>query len=207
MQPTRGIRAFFGMLACLAVLVASTVSAKQDSPSDLVDSFHQTLLMTMKQADSLGVQGRFDKLLPAIDRAFHLPLMTYFVSSRYWDSASKAERWALVRAAKRLSAGELAVLFDGYDGETFEVTGTRALKDESVIVETEMKRRTEPPVAVNYRLRAFKSGWRIVDVMLDGNISQLVKRKGEYASILRDGGVTGLTEVLNAKTEEMLRGE
>lgn len=197
----------FGALALVLVLGVSAARANPDAPTGLVEAFNQTLLDVMKHAKTLGVRGRYDKLLPAINKTFHIPLMAYFVTGPYWGKATKEQRHALIGAAERMSAGELAVLFDDYDGETFEIKGTRMLKDSSTLVETLINRRNDPPVKVDYRLRSFKSGWRVIDVILDGSISQLVKRKGEYAAILEKGGVARLTATLNAKADEILKGK
>ncbi|HBT41819.1 MAG TPA: hypothetical protein DEB21_07330, partial [Rhodospirillaceae bacterium] len=54
------------------------------------------------------------------------------------------------------------------------------------------------------RLRKFDEKWRIIDVLLDGTISQLIKRRDEYRRTLEDSGVAGLTNLLNAKADEIL---
>ena len=57
---------------------------------------------------------------------------------------------------------------------------------------------------MTYRLRKFGEKWRIIDVLLDGTISQLIKRRDEYRRTLEDSGITGLTNLLNAKVDEIL---
>ena len=113
----------------------------------------------------------------------------------------------LIQAARRMGAGELAVLFSGYGGETFDTTGTQGIKDGSVLVETELVRKAESNVKLTYRLRKFGEEWRIIDVLLDGTISQLLKRRDEYRRTLEKSGVSGLTDLLNAKADEILASE
>ena len=62
-------------------------------------------------------------------------------------------------------------------------------------------------VDITYRVRKFDENWRIIDVLLDGTISQLVKRKDEYRRTLEDGGVSALTNLLNTKADEILASE
>jgi phospholipid transport system substrate-binding protein len=180
----------------------STVRA--DMPETVVDAFHSDLLAVMKDSDNLGVSGRYTKFLEHLDRYFHMPLMVSFVSGTHWAKADQDARRKLNDAARRLSAGELAVLFSGYGGETFKTVGTRPIKDGSVLVETELERQSDSNVKVTYRLRKFGEKWRIIDVLLDGTISQLIKRRDEYRRTLEDSGISGLTDLLNAKADEIL---
>ena len=177
--------------------------AGDSTPEAVVESFHTDLLGVMKNAKTLGVAGRYKKFLGLIDSYFDMPLMVAFITSESWRNASTEAKMGVVKAAKRLSAAELAVLFDSYGGETFKTTGSMVLRDKSVLVETALKRENDPDVKVSYRVRKFGDKWRIIDVLLDGTISQLVKRRGEYYRTLVDSGISGLTKLLNAKADEI----
>jgi phospholipid transport system substrate-binding protein len=189
------------------LLVIAPASARADAPEAVVTAFHEDLIAVMKASDSLGVSGRYNKFLAYLDRYFHMPLMAAFVSGARWSKASQDERVDLVRAARRMSAGELAVLFSGYGGERFETAGNQPIKDGTVLIRTELKRSEGGDVDVTYRLRKFGEQWRIIDVLLDGTISQLVKRKDEYRRTLEDGGIPALTALLNAKADEILASD
>lgn len=186
-------------------MAPSTVRA--DMPETVVDAFHNDLLAVMKDSDNLGISGRYTKFLTYLDRYFHMPLMVSFVSGTHWAKADPQARQNLNEAARRIGAGELAVLFSGYGGETFKTVGTRPIKDGSVLVETELERRSDSNVKLTYRLRKFGESWRIIDVLLDGTISQLLKRRDEYRRTLEDNGISGLTNLLNAKADEILASD
>jgi phospholipid transport system substrate-binding protein len=42
----------------------------------LIQAFYEALLAGVKQAKDLGVQGRFEKLTPVVEKTFDLPTMT-----------------------------------------------------------------------------------------------------------------------------------
>jgi len=65
-------------LACMSAIGigAGTARAAGASPADLVETFHDQLLGVMKAAETLGFQGRYDRLASPISTAFHLRLMT-----------------------------------------------------------------------------------------------------------------------------------
>jgi phospholipid transport system substrate-binding protein len=54
-------------------------------------------------------------------------------------------------------------------------------------------------------LRQTELGWRIVDVYLDGTISELARRRDEFTSIIKNQGLDGLIALLKKKNEELAR--
>ena len=58
---------------------------------------------------------------------------------------------------------------------------------------------------VSYILLPTGLGWRIVDVIIDGGVSELTLRRSEFASVVRDKGVDGLMTALDAKIGELAR--
>ena len=195
------------VLVGISLLTSMPQLARADAPQDVVESFHAGLVSVMKDGKNLGISGRYNKFLKLSDSYFHIPLMVAFVSGDNWAKADKEARMHLIQAARRMGAGELAVLFSGYGGETFDTTGTQGIKDGSVLVETELVRKAESNVKLTYRLRKFGEEWRTIDVLLDGTISQLLKRRDEYRRTLEKSGVSGLTDLLNAKADEILASE
>lgn len=191
------------LAAALALAALAPQRAWAETPESVVDGFHRELLGIMKDAKDLKVSGRYQKFLGLIDRYFHMPLMVAFVTGDHWTKASESARNAAITAARRLSAAELAVLFDGYSGESFKTTKVQTIQDKSVLVETDLVRTSDGNVKVTYRTRRFGENWRIIDVLLDGSISQLLKRREEYARTLADGGLDGLSRLLNSKADEI----
>ena len=71
------------------------------------------------------------------------------------------------------------------------------------IVETRLILTEGSPIALNYLLRQTPAGWRIVDIYLAGTISELARRRDEFASIIRNQGVDGLIALLKRKNQEL----
>ena len=53
-------------------------------------------------------------------------------------------------------------------------------------------------------MRQFAQDWKIVDVLLDGSISELAVRVSEYRNILRKKGVSALANALNVKANQLV---
>jgi phospholipid transport system substrate-binding protein len=129
--------------------------------------------------------------------------MTRIVVGGRWTKLSEAERRQVVDLFRRFSVSTYANEFSGYGGERFELGDDRAHPGLGTIVETRLVLKDGAPVELNYLLRETPQGWKIVDVYLDGTISELARRRDEFASIIRSRGVDGLIALLKKKNEEL----
>ncbi|MDA0239658.1 MAG: ABC transporter substrate-binding protein [Proteobacteria bacterium] len=179
--------------------------ASAENPRAVVESFHTVLLDVMKQSKVLNVKARFDRLLPAIQQAFNLPLMVKAASGNGWKLASEPEKAEMVAAFTRMSAGTYASRFSGYSGQEFKTVGERPGPRDMILVETEIASPDGSSVTLTYLTRKAEDGWRIVDVLLDGGISELAVRRSEYRRIVKTGGAGGLTSILNQTAEKLLQ--
>ena len=191
------------LVLILAAFGAGDLRAQEAGPRAVVSTFQDTLLATMKEAGPLGFEGRYQRLQPAMESAFDLEQMTRIVVGGRWAKLSEAERRQVVELFRRFSVSTYASEFSGYGGEQFEIGDDRAQPGLGTIVETRLVLKKDAPVELNYLLRETPQGWKIVDVYLDGTISELARRRDEFASIIRSQGVDGLIALLKKKNEEL----
>lgn len=177
----------------------------QATPTAVVEGFHARLLDVMRNAASLGVRGREQRLRPAMEAAFNLPAMTRIAIGPAWSGLSGAEQQALVRAFSEWSIANYANQFSGFAGESFSTLGESTLASGDRLVRTQLDRPNDSPVALSYLLRSGEGGWRIVDVYLAGTISELASRRAEFTTLLREGGAGRLLADLRARTAGLLR--
>lgn len=186
-----------------SVLFPGSVLA--ESAKEQVASFQGQLLGVMKNAESLGVQGRYKELQPIVSNAFNLPLMAGLSAGDHWKSSTPDQRKRLVEAFSRTSIATLATLFNSYSGETFTVTGERDGPQNIKIVDTILKTpKREKDVQISYVVRKQEGDWRLIDVFVDGGISELKVRISEYSQTLKKGGIEALISLLNNKADELL---
>ena len=186
------------------LVLASSADAGDGDAAAVVARFHDGLLSVMKEADALGVTGRYRRLAPEIERAFHLRLMARVTSGSFWKKADAARRDGFAAAFTRLSVATYASRFDGYSGQGFETTGDRPGPRATHLVDTRILSPGESPVPLTYVLKRLEGRWGIVDVLLETGISELAVRRSEYRSVLKKDGVDGLIAVLDAKADELL---
>jgi phospholipid transport system substrate-binding protein len=194
----------FVVFAVVLSAVGTAGAVAQDAGAKtVVSTFQDRLLATMKEGPSLGFEGRYQRLLPAMNDAFDLEQMARIVMGGRWSRMSEAERMEVVDLFRRFSVSTYASEFTGFDGEQFRTGAEREQPGLGTIVETELVLRDGTPIALNYLLRETSAGWRIVDVYLAGTISELARRRDEFASIIRNQGVDGLIALLKKKNTEL----
>jgi phospholipid transport system substrate-binding protein len=178
--------------------------AAASPPAVVVDRLHERLLATMKQADTLGMSGRYTQLQPVLEQSFDFERMIAAAAGSHWATASDEERQRLLEAFTNLSVTTYAARFNGFAGESFEITGERSGPRETVLVDTLINRSEgQPAVPITYVMSQRQGEWRIVDVLLDRSISELAVRRSEYNQLLRTGGTEKLAETLDEKAAEL----
>jgi phospholipid transport system substrate-binding protein len=183
-----------------AAAPAPSASQPQAVPQALCD----LLIQVMKQGPSLGFTGRVKALEPGLSRQFDLPLTTRLVVGPPWRSMSPEQQQALVTAFSDYSTAVYASRFKDYSGERFVVDpATDKLASGDVIVHTKLLPHSGDPVQLDYLVRSEADGWRIIDVLLNGTISEMAERRSEFSSALRDGGAKALIELLRQKTAQL----
>jgi phospholipid transport system substrate-binding protein len=184
---------------------ASGQNVEFDPAAARVRTFYSSLLATMKQADRLGVQGRYDKLGPVIRATFDLAAMTRIAVGPDWNSIPPGQQSELIENFSRMTIATYASRFDGYSGEQFDVEPTSDARNTGRIVRTRLIPSSGDPVTLNYLMRGTDDTWRIVDVYLTGTISELATRRSEFVAILKTGGPDALIESLRQQGTKLLR--
>jgi phospholipid transport system substrate-binding protein len=200
--PTRPLAAL-GALALLAALPASADEAAPPVDGAAarapVERLYAGLLEAMKQADALGFEGRFHKLQPVVTGSYDLPFMAQIVLGHQWKDFSPEQQATWLDTFARLTVSTYADRFDGYDGERFEIDGAEPSAQGTEIVHTRLVRTRDEPVKLDYRMRQTPEGWRIIDVYLNGTVSELALRRSDYAGLLRKEGFEALLAAVRGK--------
>jgi phospholipid transport system substrate-binding protein len=188
----------FMPVAAAVFAVLTTQQAFAADAKTTIDGFDSVLLDVMKNADKLGYKGRYDKLAPVITKTYDLPLMARISVGPEWSTLTPDQQGKITESFKSLSIATFASRFDGYGGESFQITGESPANTDD-IVDTKMLRPNDDAVDLNYRLRKTGDDWRIIDVYLSGTISQLANYRSEFSTTLRTKGADGLIQLINDK--------
>jgi phospholipid transport system substrate-binding protein len=195
---------------CAAALVFALAicapALAQDPAAEKIQSFYSTLLDTMKRGPELGMQGRYRALEPAVDAAFDVPAMMQFIVGPGWAGMSEQDKSALIAAFRRLTIANYAANFASYNGEQFNVDGSVQQRGPDKLVQTTLVPHGGKPVPLIYRMRDTSGSWKIIDVFLDGYVSELATRRSDFAATLASGGARALVAKINQLSDNLLNG-
>lgn len=175
-----------------------------DAP-DAINGLNAQLLATMKQAQALGVLGRYDALAPVLSKTYDIASMTRMAVGPNWETLQPAQKAALTDAFSRMMIATYAKRFDGFSGETFRITEITDRATDKM-VKTQIVQSNGKPVPINYLMRKSGPEWKVVDVYLDGTISELASRRAEFTSIMKSGGPDALIASLRKQGDRLLSG-
>ena len=187
--------------AVLTISVPPAQAQAADASAAQVQGFYDTLTAAMKMGGS--AKGRYDKLRPAVEKAFDLPAMTATAIGPSFATMPDADKKALIEAFTRMTVANYAKSFASFGGETFTVEPASIARGNDRFVKSTMKTSRET-IAFNYRTHQVDGEWKVTDVYLAGNISQMAQKRSDFASTLASSGASGLTKRINALTDQML---
>jgi phospholipid transport system substrate-binding protein len=193
------------LMAVVLMVLSGLVPLRAQTPSAAVakiQSYYQQLMPTIQQAARLSVRERDKRFSPVFAEVFDIPTMTRLAVGPAWKSFS-AEQQAAVRGAfARFIVADYASQIKDYSGQSFVVDPqtTPESRGGGEIVKTKLLQPGGRTVNINYLVR----GERVVDIYLNGTISDLAMRRDEFASIIAAGGADALIKRLRDRTENLL---
>jgi len=188
-----------GSVAALggALLVAGASAGEEGSATAVVEALHAQMIAAMKAAPDRSFAERFAALEDPIDRAFDLEFMAQrSLGSRYRE-LSEAQRASWLDGFRRFTVASHARRLTEYEGQRFETESEVPAARGGAIVRTRVVRADGESVPLGYRLRRTRRGWQIIDVYLNGVISELAIRRDEFSSFYKKEGIDALIASVN----------
>lgn len=193
--------------AVLALLLGFVLPARAADPAAAqIQGFYGTLLETMKHGPQLGIEGRYHALEPAVDAAFNIPAMVGFIVGPGWSALADHDKDTLTAAFRRMTIASYAANFSKFDGEQFQVDPTVQERGPDKIVQTTLVPHGAKPVPLTYRMRETPQGWKVIDVFLEGYVSELATRRSDFGAMLASGGASALAAKMDQLTSNLLGG-
>lgn len=195
-----------GLLAAVVALVPATSHADDAPATPVVTALNAALTEVLKSAQTLGYKGRFDRLAPAIDRAFDLPFMAEKAVGKYWKSFDDAQQTRWSALFREFTIANYAGNLDQDRGQRVEMQGEETAPNDTEIVHTVVITPGAENVELNYRLHHPADAWRIIDVYLKGTVSELALRRSDYTAVLEREGFDGLATSMRTKIDDLAAG-
>jgi phospholipid transport system substrate-binding protein len=190
---------------CLfSTFVAAAEPAGPATP--VVEKLHGALLEAMKGGAKMGFAGRKALLDPIVRETYDLPAMARVATGAAWQKMSEDEKKQVVEAFSDWTVATYASQFKSYDGEKFVTKREAEAARGRHAVDTQIVPKGEDPTELNYQLREDAGHWKIIDVYLDGSVSQLALRRNEFAAVLAKGGVAALVTQMKNQAAQLAKG-
>lgn len=186
--------------AALALTPASGIAAAPSAPETEARTFVQstidTVLAILRDKSIPLEQKKTQVEKIAYDR-FDFALMARLVLARNWDNFSAKQQTDFIDAFKKHLSATYRDTLNTFRDETIVISGSRVEKNEDVSVMTLVKGAADT-TKVDYRMRNEDSGWRGIDVIIEG-VSLVQNFRAQAQEIVSAEGPDGLIKKLRAK--------
>lgn len=190
--------------AVIAIVLASYAAAAKDGRAD--DPAHVVNHLVTEALGALGdkehagreLEHKFRALL---DADFDLPRITRFVLGNYWSNGSDEDRRIFSELFEQWVIQIYAGGLTDFDRETVQIVGSRTTGETGAVVSSRIVHGNgDPPDKVDWILRRGDTGFKIIDVTIEGVSLVLTAREQIAAAIDHNGGtVRGANAALRLK--------
>jgi phospholipid transport system substrate-binding protein len=200
---------FFSIGLALTLVLAFMAPARAVATpaGDLVGKLNGAFLQVMQNAASLGYEGRYKELEPVVADSFDFTLMSRVAMGGRWQNLTDAQKQTLVDTLRRYSTATYAARLDGFSNQRFEILGEEAKAQDTVLVKNQIADGKNDPIRIDYLLRPDQGQIKIIDVYLNGSISQLSVYRSEFIDVMGAKGFDGLIATLDRRITEMSKGQ
>lgn len=172
---------------------AAAPSQSTNGAQAYVDTLAQQVLAIVKDANS-DKADRVKKIEALFTDKVDMDFIARFVLGKNWRAATPAQQQAYIAAYKPFLLKNYASRLTKYSGQTYSLKKTRNDGDTNIVT-MEIADSNGQSFLVDYRLRGSNGNYKIVDVIVEG-VSLLTTQRSEFASIIDQKGLDGLTEAL-----------
>lgn len=193
-------------LCAAALLLPAAAAAQTPAPAAPIAALNAALLAAMRAGTATPFATRVAALRPAVEGAFDLPTILRNSVGPRWASFSPAQQADLLAAFTDFTVATWVNNFDSESGQRFTVAPQTRTLGQDQVVETSIISRTGDTNRIDYQMRQTPSGWRAVDVLLDGTISRVAVQRSDFRAVLAQGGADALIASLRQRTSALSSG-
>ena len=176
-------------LAAVITLVALPIGRAQAADPQAaapIQALNQGLIAGMKAGKQTPFNQRYTALAPVIERAFDLPAILQSSVGLRWSALPPADQQRLLEAFRKFTVASYVANFDQFGGETLTLSpDTRSIGQDQVVGTRLVSGGETTPI--DYVMRNGAGGWRAVDVLLNGSISQVAVNRSDWRALLASG--------------------
>jgi phospholipid transport system substrate-binding protein len=194
------------VLPVVLAVAPEQASAETSVAPKPVREFYAVLLRIMEAGQDTPFFNRYTILAPAVDRSFDLQGILRLSVGDYWPGLPSSQRQALFSVFRTFTIASYVSNFDTYDGGAVNISPTTRTVGAEQIVSTMIAQSCCDPLRIDYVMREESTGWKIVDVLLDGSISRAAVQRSDFTSLMTTGNANRLIATLKRKVSDLSGG-
>ena len=195
---------FARLAVTLAFAAAAAGALAQEAPDAMVKRVAEDVLQITRTDPKVqaGDKQRIKevvetKLLPNFD----FERITALAMGRNWRQATPDQQKELVEQFRQLLVRTYSGALTQYRDQTMDYKPLRAEANATeVTVRTEVIRKGQAPVQIDYSMAKTPGGWKVYDVIVAG-VSLVTNYRDEFNEQVKGGGIDGLIKTLVAKNQ------
>ncbi|MSO98898.1 MAG: ABC transporter substrate-binding protein [Rhodospirillaceae bacterium] len=197
-------RHFAGLSLAIGIVGGRPAGAQEwrNSPNQLIEQFAQLGIK-----DILGVaisrREKTDRFRVLFKDFFDIPSIGRFVLGRFARAASAEDNQKFSTLFEDVIVYTWSRRFAEYKGQTLKVKDSTPDGEDGAVVNSDILGNDGQSFAVSWRLRKRETGFRVVDVIIEG-VSMAITYRQEYATVIQQsGGMAGLLDQMQKQVDDL----
>ncbi len=192
--------------ALLLPLAGPAARAADPAAAAPIEALNQALLGIMKAGKSTPFPQRFNALAPVVDKAFDLPAVLRASIGPRFEGLPASQQADLLDAFRKFTVASYVANFNDYGGEKLQVVPGQRAVGADLVVQTRIVPSSGSPTPIDYVMHRTPDGWKAIDVLLNGSISQNAVKRSDFRSLVTSSSAQRLIESLRRKVSELSGG-
>jgi phospholipid transport system substrate-binding protein len=193
------------MLAITPVTTLAEVTPEHAAAAQVAQRFSDAIVDVLAHADD-GYESRLQRLRPVMAETFDFAFMAEKAIGRFWAKLDEKDRERWRNTFTDFMTANYAGRLNKNNGQTIEMLGSEVASSNTVVVRTRVIDPQRETVNLSYRMHQTPNGWRVIDIYLNGTVSELALRRADYATVLKTNGFEALVASVNDKIADLKAG-
>jgi len=188
-------------VAAVVVMLASPALAQRsNSPKAFVKNLTTSVLTELTSA-KISDSERVKRLRRLLVQYFNIPVVGKFVLGIHWRRTKEAQFKEFIKLYEIYVAHNYAGIFKNYKGKTIDVLHEQPSGGNTTLVFGRINQSSGPAIAMEMRIHKNNSGYKALDLKIEGVSMPLTHRK-QFSSVISRSrkGVQGLITALRRAT-------
>ena len=203
----RHLLALAGAGAAIAVAVPAVAAPTILQVGEPVQNFCDALVSVMRAGSSgMPFPQRYNMLAPAIDAMFDVEALLPAVVGPRWSSLPPGEQQRLRPAFMAFLIASWVANFNEFSGQRFDLSPNMKPVGSDEVVQVTIEKMSGDSKKLDFVMRQAPGGWKAVDVLLDGTISQVATQRSDFRSGINGEDASALIASLRQKVTDLSGG-